>query len=284
MSAGDEETRRSEMDEPVLYRLEGATALLTLNRPERLNAFNPPMLERWVACLEQAQADPAVRAIVLTGAGRGFCSGGDVSRMGAQASAGGEADDAGRSTPLQIKEGLRGSVQRIPLTLQRIDKPVIAAINGAATGAGLDMALMCDIRFAAAGARLGETYSKVGLVPGAGGAYFLPRLVGTAKALELFWTGDLIDAEEALRVGMVNRVYPAEQLMPKTLEFAERIGNAPPLSIRLIKRAVYQSATLDLATSLDLISSHMTIARSSRDHVEAIAALREKRAGRFEGR
>jgi len=267
-------------DDLVLYRIEGRTAVLTLNRPERLNAFNPDMLARWLACLEQAQADPAVRAVVLTGAGRAFCSGGDVGNMGDNSAASG----ADALTPAKIKDSLQHNVQRIPLQLARMDKPVIAAINGVATGAGLDMALMCDMRFAAEGARLGETYVKVGLVPGAGGAYFLPRLVGSAKALELFWSGDLIDAQEALRLGMVNRVYPNEQLLAKTLEFAERVADAPPLSVRLIKRAVYQFASLDLATSLDMISSHMTVARSSADHVEAVRALREKRPGKFEGR
>jgi enoyl-CoA hydratase/carnithine racemase len=281
------------MEDLVLYSVTGATALLTLNRPERLNAFNAEMIDRWVACLEQAQADRAVRAIVLTGAGRGFCSGGDVNRM-AQTAGVQQQEHAGvlqegeerseAQTPYKVKESLRRGIQRIPTLMQRIEKPVIAAINGVATGAGLDVALMCDVRFAAAGARLGETYSKVGLVPGAGGAYFLPRLVGAAKALELFWTGELIPADEALRLGMVNRVYPDGELLAKTLEFAERVANAPPLSVQLIKRAVYQSLNTDLATSLDLISSHMTLARSSRDHAEALRALKEKRPGRFEGR
>lgn len=274
------------MDEPVLYSVTGGTALLTLNRPERLNAINGPMLERWITCLEQAQSDRAVRTIVVTGAGRGFCSGGDVGKMAETAPGAKESGQSGREglSPLKIKESLRRGIQRIPLLLQRIDKPVIAAINGVATGAGLDVALMCDVRFAAAGARLGETYSKVGLVPGAGGAYFLPRLVGAAKALELFWSGELVVAAEALRIGMVNRVYPDDELLAKTLEFAEKIGNLPPLSIQLIKRAVYQGLNTDLATSLDLISSHMTVARSSRDHSEAISALKEKRQGQFEGR
>ena len=273
-------------EEPVLYSVTGGIALLTLNRPERLNAFNGPMLQRWVSCLEEAQADRDVRVIVLTGAGRGFCSGGDVGRM-AETASGDKKPDQARSegqTPLKMKESLRRGIQRIPLLMQRIDKPVIAAINGAATGAGLDVALMCDIRFAAAGARLGETYSKLGLVPGGGGAYFLPRIVGVAKALELFWSAKMIDAEEALRLGMVNGVFPDDQLLPQTMEFAQRVADAPPISIQLIKRAVYQSMGTDLATSLDLVSSHMTVARSSRDHIEALKAIKEKRPGRFEGR
>ena len=258
----------------MLYSVADQIATLTLNRPEKLNAFTNDMLGCWVTCLEQAAADKDVRVIIVTGAGRGFCSGGDVETMG--------NDET--TTALGIKERLRNGPQRIPTLLARIDKPVIAAVNGVATGAGLDMALMCDMRFAAAGARMGETYAKVGLVPGAGGAYFLPRLVGIGKALEMFWGAELLTADEALKIGMVNRVYPDAELMQKTREFAMRVAKAPPLSIQLIKRAVYQCAATDLTTSLDLISSHMTVARGSRDHNEAIAALRERRQGVFEGR
>ena len=152
----------------MLYSVADQIATITLNRPEKLNAFTHDMLRCWAACLEQAAADKDVRVIIVTGAGRGFCSGGDVERMG--------NDET--TTALSIKENLRNGPQSIPTLLARIDKPVIAAVNGVATGAGLDLALMCDMRFAAAGARMGETYAKVGLVPGAGGAYFLPRLVG----------------------------------------------------------------------------------------------------------
>jgi enoyl-CoA hydratase/carnithine racemase len=262
------------MSDCLLYSVENSVATITLNRPEKYNAFNQDMLDRWLAALESARTDEAVRVIVLTGAGKGFCSGGDVEGMGAS-----EAN-----TPLVIKERLRQGVQRIPELLARIDKPVIAAINGAATGAGLDLALMCDLRFAAACAKLGETYAKVGLVPGAGGAYFLPRLVGTTKALEMFWGAELISADEALRLGLVNRVLPDADLMPRTREFAERVAGMPPLSVRLIKRAVYQSTATDLVTSLDLVSSHMTLVRNSADHAEAVAAFREKRPGTYHGK
>jgi enoyl-CoA hydratase/carnithine racemase len=258
----------------VLYRSTGRVAVLTLNRPDKLNAFNSAMLDQWVEGLQRAQADGEVRAIVVTGAGKGFCSGGDVDEMGT----------ADANTPLRIKQRLRDGVQRIPRLLASIDKPVIAAINGAATGAGLDLALMCDIRFMAASARVGESYARVGLVPGAGGAYFLPRLVGAAKALELFWSAERIDAAEALRIGLVNRVVDDAELLPQTLTFAEQVAGAPPLAVQLIKRAVYQSLATDLPTSLDAISSHMTVVRNSRDHAEALAALRERRTGVFEGR
>jgi 2-(1,2-epoxy-1,2-dihydrophenyl)acetyl-CoA isomerase len=147
----------------------------------------------------------------------------------------------------------------------------------------MDMALMCDIRFASENARFSEGYIRLGLVPGDGGAYFLPRMVGISKALELLWTGDFISANEAKELGIVNRVYSAEDLMPKTLEFAERIVHSPTIAIRMIKRAVYQSVNLDLRTALDLISSHFSIVRDTEDHKEALAAMLEKRTPHFTG-
>ncbi len=156
--------------------------------------------------------------------------------------------------------------------MEDIDKPVIAALNGVAVGAGLDMALMCDIRFAAESARFAEGYVKVGFVPGDGGAYYLPRLVGVAKALELFLTGDFIFAPEAERIGMVNKVFPDDKLMEETYKFARRLADGPTKVIQLIKRAVYQSSRVDLRTALDLISSHMGVIRTTRDSQEAMKA------------
>lgn len=261
------------VSDTILYEIRDGVAILTLNRPDKLNAFNGEMLDRWVECLESARCDTAIQVILVTGAGKGFCSGGDVDNMGGDAAL----------TPLKIKDRFQKGVQRIPELLSRIDKPVIAAMNGTAAGAGLDLALMCDIRFASASARMAETYCRFGLVPGAGGAYFLPRLVGAAKALELFWSAEYIDAPEALRLGLVNQVFGNEELLPRSLEFATRLAKAPPLSVRLTKRAVWQSLTTDLTTSLDLISSHMTIVRNSQDHAEAVAAFREKRPALFHG-
>jgi 2-(1,2-epoxy-1,2-dihydrophenyl)acetyl-CoA isomerase len=192
--------------------------------------------------------------------------------------------DRAQSTALDRKTYLAGTIQRIPLLLETIDKPVIAAINGAATGAGMDFALHCDLRYAAESARLGETYVRVGLVPGGGGTWFLPRLVGTAKALELFWTGDLISAQEAERVGIVNKVLPDAELMPHVRSVALRIAQGPPQSIRFIKRAVYQGMRIDLRTSLDLISSHFAVVSSTADHKEAVEAWQEMRKPKFTGR
>ena len=262
------------MSDTIQYDVADRIATITLNRPERMNAFTSEMVDAWADALTRSQADDDVAVIIVTGAGKAFCSGGDIRGMG-------ERQDR---TPLQRKSELAAHVHRIPLALESVDKPVIAAVNGAATGAGMDLALQCDLRFAAAGARFGETYVRVGLVPGAGGTWFLPRLVGTAKALELFWTGDLIDAAEAERIGIVNKVVPDADLIAHVRGVAAKIANGPPLSVRFIKRAVYQGQRIDLRTSLDLISSHYAVVSSSADHKEAVQAYLDKRKPKFEGR
>ena len=182
-------------------------ATLTLNRPDQLNAFDLEMVDAWRAALEQAEADERVKVIVVTGAGRAFCAGGDFEEMAKFS----EMDSMGR------KDFLYRHVHRIALTLERMEKPVIAAVNGAARGAGCDMALMCDIRLMASSATLAESYINIGLMAGDAGAWYLPRLIGTARALELFWTGRVVGAEEADRIGMVNRVVPDAELTGERL-------------------------------------------------------------------
>lgn len=261
------------MTTELLYQVEDGIATITLNRPDKMNAFTKGMIDRWADCLIQAQGDAAVHVIVVTGAGRAFCAGGDLNAMG-------------KSDPTSVdhKRFIWERVHRIPLALESIDKPVIAMLNGVATGAGLDMALMCDLRFASDEARFAESYVKVGVVPGDGGAYFLPRVVGVDRALELLWTGDFVDAGTAERIGLVTRVYPHAQLQERTYEFARRLAEGPPLAIRMTKRAVYQSQRTDLRTALDLISSHVAITMQSDDHREGIDAAKSKRAPRFKGK
>ena len=261
------------MTDTLRYEVADRIATITLNRPERMNAFTWEMIDAWADALLEAQRDDQVYVVIVTGAGKAFCSGGDIQGMG-------ERKDR---TPLMRKDELAAHVHRVPLALQAVDKPVIAAVNGAATGAGMDLALQCDLRFAAESARFGETYVRVGLVPGAGGTWFLPRLVGTAKALELFWTGELIDAAEAERIGIVNKVVPDDKLLDHVREVAAKIARGPQLSVRFIKRAVYQGQAIDLRTSLDLISSHYAVVSSSADHREAVAAYLEKRKPNFTG-
>jgi enoyl-CoA hydratase/carnithine racemase len=260
------------MTEHLRFEIADRIATITLDRPERMNAFTFEMIDAWAAALVECRRDDAVRVVVVTGAGSAFCSGGDIVAM----------QERLTSPPAQRKNELFNRIQRIPLALEDLDKPVLVAVNGVATGAGMDLALMGDIRYAAASARFAETYVKVGLVPGAGGAHFLPRLVGVAKALELFWTADFIDAAEAERIGLVNKVLPDAELMPFVRAVAAKIAHAPALSVRFIKRAVQQGLRNDLRSNLDLISSHYAVVTAAPDHREAVEAFVAKRKPVFE--
>jgi len=257
----------------LLYEVADRIATITLNRPEKLNAFTGAMIDAWAEALATAQRDDGVHVVVVTGAGRAFCAGGDVVRMG-----------EGVPSALDLKNELWERIHRIPRTLEAMDKPVVAMVNGPAVGAGMGMSLMCDVRIASEEARFSTGYVRVGLVPGDGDTYFLPRLVGTARALELFWTGEMIDAAEALRLGIVNRIVPAPELRETTHALARRIADGPQVAIRLMKRLVYQSMRLDLRTHLDLVSSHMAIVRQTADHAEGVAAFKERRPPHFQGR
>jgi len=257
----------------LLYEVKDKIATITLNRPDKLNAFTRAMIERWAWALAEAQRDPEVNVVIVTGAGRAFCAGGDVGRMG-----------EGTPTPLEHKNHLWEGVHQIPKTLDAMDKPVIAMVNGLAVGAGMGMALQCDVRVASEDAKFATGYVKVGLVPGDGDAFFLPRLVGIAKALELLWTGDFVEAREAERLGIVNKVVPAGDLRQFTWELARKIADGPQIAIRLTKRLAYQSLKLDLRTHLDLASSHMAVVRDTEDHQEGVHAFKEKRPPKFTGR
>jgi enoyl-CoA hydratase/carnithine racemase len=251
---------------------EGGILTVLLNRPERKNAFTLDMIDKWAQALRDAQDDDSVRVVVLRGAGNAFCSGIDLDTI----------DNAGTS-PLERKSVLHDRVQHVPRAVERLEKPLIASVSGPAVGAGMDMALMCDIRLACRSARFCESYIRVGLIPGAGGLYFLPRLVGLSKALELFLTGDFVDGEEAHRIGIVNRLFEDDELLDSTYALAQKLAAGPPVSIRMIKRALYQSATIDLRTSLDLASSHMAVVQSTQDSHEALAAFRDRRTPEFVG-
>jgi 2-(1,2-epoxy-1,2-dihydrophenyl)acetyl-CoA isomerase len=263
------------MTDQLLFETKDHIATITLNRPDVLNAFTEEMIEAWVAALQECRDNDDIHVVVLTGAGRAFCAGGDVRAM---------KESPDRNNPNLTKSRLWDMVQNIPKTLQEMDKPIIAAVNGAATGAGMDMASMCDIRVAAESAKFAESYVRMGLVPGAGGCWFLPRLVGMPKALELLYTADFVEAAEAKEIGLVNHVYPDDELMEQTYKLATKIARRAPISVRLIKRATYQGQRIELVTHLDQISSHMTIARSSDDHMEAVDAFLEKRHPVFKGK
>jgi enoyl-CoA hydratase/carnithine racemase len=248
-------------------------ATITLNLPSALNAFHNGMLADWAAALIECQADDTVAVVLLTGAGRAFCAGGDISTLGA----------VDGNAALHIGDYLRTHVHPVARAVTALQKPYLCAVNGAATGAGMDMALMADIRWAARRARFAESYVKVGLIPGDGGAYLLPRIVGMSRALELLWTGDFIDAATAERLGIVSRVCDDDTLLDDMTAFAARLAAGPRVAIRLIKQVARQSQGTDLVGALDLVTGPMGVAANTTDHVEAVAAFREKRAPRFRG-
>ena len=263
------------MSDEIRLEIAERIATITLNRPERRNAFTRSMIDAWAAALADCRDREDVNVVVVTGAGKAFCSGGDIKEL---------MGEGLEQAPAEQRATIGEHVHRIPLTLADMDKPVIAAINGAAIGAGLDLALAMDLRFAAASARFAETYVKVGLAPGAGGAHWLPRVVGQAKALELLWTGEAIDAAEAERIGLVNRVCADDELIPQAMELARQLAEGPTLAIRAIKRLVRDGIGGDLRAGLDRASATYGVLGSTDDHREAVQAFVEKRKPRFQGR
>jgi 2-(1,2-epoxy-1,2-dihydrophenyl)acetyl-CoA isomerase len=262
------------MSDELRFEKSGAIATITLNRPEKLNAFHNAMLADWALALQECQADDAVAVVVLTGSGRAFCSGGDLGTMG----------DVGGNAALYIGDYLRNHVHPVARAVDALQKPYLAAVNGVATGAGMDMALMADIRYAARSARFAESYVKVGLIPGDGGAFLLPRLVGLTQALELLWTGDFVDDEEAERIGLVSKVCDDDALMDEIGALAARLAAGPTIAIRLMKQAVYRSLRMDFLTALDTVAGPMGVAFNTEDHREAVRAFAEKRTPDFRGR
>lgn len=259
----------------LIYEVEENIATLTMNRPERLNALGDTLRTDLHDAITTASADPDVRAIILTGAGRGFCSGGDVKAMN-------EAKQRDQSAPIMDK--IAPSRDLTVLAMQDAPKPVIAAVNGPAAGAGMNIALACDIRIASSAARFGETFVRRGLHVDWGGTYFLPRIVGMAKACELIFSGDVIDAEEALALGIVSRVVEPEALMDTVRTLARKIAAGPPIAIRLAKRALYHNQACDLRAALEYETYAQNICRETEDAREGIQAFVEKRSPKFEGR
>jgi len=261
------------------FKVDDNIAFIHLNRPEQMNAFSKEMIDLWIEALTEIRDNEDVHIGVLTGNGKAFCAGGDVKSMirneGFMGKTKGEQDDF-RSTPMAVKNSLWKNIQRIPLLMDEIDKPMIAAINGAAIGAGLDMALMCDYRIASDRAKLGETYINAGIVPGDGGGYYLPRIVGKEKALEMFWTGKIYSAEEAKEMGLVREVVAAEELDKAVRQFCSVILEKPQQVIRMIKRIVNEGESMSLRQSLDYVSSQMAISVFHEEHQEAIEKLSEK--------
>ncbi len=258
----------------LLYEVKDGIATLTLNRPERLNALGDTLREDLHDAVTRASDDALVRVIVVTGAGKGFCAGGDVKAMN-------ERREQGAGRP--IIEKVAPGRDRTVLALRDAPKPVIAAVNGAAAGAGMNLALACDIRLASTAAKFAQAFVKRGLHPDWGGTYFLPRVVGVAKAAELIWTGEIIDADEALRLGIVSAVHPPDELMAATHALARKIAAGPPIAIRLAKRAIYHNLESDLRQALEFETFAQNICFDTDDAKEGIRAFVEKRSPSFQG-
>lgn len=261
----------------VLQECRDGILELTLNLPEKRNPISDPsMVEALVAALEAADADMNVRVIILTGAGSAFSSGGDISKM----TPGAGLRDA---LPAQTRRNYKSGIQRLPLLFQALEVPVVAAINGAAIGAGCDLACMCDVRIAAQSARFAESFVKLGIVPGDGGAWLLPRIIGFSRATELALTGDTIDADDALACGLVSRVVPDGELMAAARTVAAKIAANPPHAVRMTKRLLREGQTANLANILEMSAAMQALAHQTADHEQAVAAFIKKGKPSFKG-
>ena len=258
-----------ESNDQVLVDLHDGVQTVTLNQPTKFNALSATMVKAFSDVLRAAERDDSVRSLVITGAGKGFCSGADVTEF--------RPGDG----QINLGDAVRTGLSPVVTRMHTMEKPVLAAINGVAAGAGLSLALACDLRFAAESARLVVAFVRIGLVPDAGLMYFLPRLIGPGKTLELSWTGDPVGAQEAYELGMVNRVLPDGEVLGHTQELAARLARGPAKTIALIKRGVNQAHELPLDRVLELEANYQAIAGRDPNFAEGVAAFREKRAPRF---
>ena len=263
--------------DPLLVSREDAIETWTLNLPDAMNPISgEEMVDALVAAADRVNRDIAVRAVIITGAGRGFSSGGNVKDM---------ADRLGLfgHTPVSQRAGYRDGIQRIPRALDACEVPLIAAVNGAAVGAGCDLAMMCDLRIASTRAFFAESFVKLGIVPGDGGAYFLPRAIGAARAAEMALTGDRVDARTALEWGMVSRVVEPEELLDAARALARRVAANPPQAVRMTKKLLREAQGRSLDAVLELSAAMQALAHSTVDHRVAVRALLEKRDGSYTG-
>lgn len=263
------------MNKDLIVAHEGPVTWITLNRPEASNAYSMEMVESLVKALREADEDSRVRAIVITGAGKNFCAGGDIKAMKDKTGM-----FAGESN--ELRERYQAGIQKIPLTIHQMKTPLIAMVQGAAVGAGCDLAAMCDLRIASTQASFAETFAKVGLVPGDGGAFFLTRLVGFAKAMEMFLTCKTFSALEAKEMGLVNQVVLPEELKKKTQELVEQLCALPPIALQMTKRAVTHAHQSDLASHLELMSAYQGITQRSSDHFRALDGMIKKQKPTFQ--
>lgn len=254
----------------VSWELDGAVGVLTLNRPDRLNAISNATIDDLAAAVAEATTNPAVRAVLVTGAGRGFCAGADVQEWGA-----GEGRDAEPWPP---------KMHRVMSALYWMPKPVVAAVNGVAVGAGCDLTLVADLRIASTAARFGEVYMRLGFCPDAGGSYLLPRIVGESRAAEMIYTGRIIDAAEADRIGLVSQVVAPEELLDRAMQQARLLATGPTVAIGIAKQNIRRNLTATFEEALRTELRGGEICGRTEDHAEGLKATLERRAPEFQGR
>ncbi|MFO7557637.1 MAG: crotonase/enoyl-CoA hydratase family protein [Desulfobacterales bacterium] len=261
----------------ILFEVEQGIATVTLNRPETRNIItSAEMIAEIETVCRQVNEDLDIRVLIITGADPAFSSGGNVKEMAAKTG-------MFQGSPAKLMEKYRKNVQRIPMAVHQVEIPTIAAVNGAAIGAGCDLALMCDMRIASEKAKFGETFLNVGIIPGDGGAYFLPRVVGMAKACEMTFTGDILSGKDALEIGLVNYLTKHEDLLPRTKELARKIAAKPPEALRMSKRLLYMGQVHTLRHLLEQSAAFQAICHHTEDHREALSAMFEKREPEYKG-
>jgi enoyl-CoA hydratase/carnithine racemase len=265
------------MSSIVALAFDGPIATLTINRPDAMNALGEPGDgDAFAAACAEIMANTAIRCAILTGAGRAFSAGGNVKAMQ-------NREGAFAGAPYQVAQGYRTNIHRIARALYGLEVPLIAAVNGPAIGLGNDVACFADIRIAAETAKFGVTFLKLGLIPGDGGAWLLPRTIGMSRAAELLFTGDVIDAATAEKWGLVSRVVPADQLMAEARKLAEKIAAQPPQALRTAKLLLRQGQTVSYDTLLELSAASQALMHHTADHQEGVAAILEKRSPTFKG-
>lgn len=253
----------------------GTVVVVRMNSPETHNALSElSQIQEFIALCADLRLDQSVRAVVLTGNGKSFCAGGNIKDMQ-------NREGIFSGSPYELRDTYRNGIQQIPLALYELDIPIIAAVNGAAIGAGLDLACMCDIRIASDKAIFAESFVKLGIVPGDGGAWLLPRIIGIPKASLMAFTGDTVGAEKALEWGLVEQLCPAEELDTQALELAQRIAQNPGHALRLCKRLLREGQHMRLDSLLELSAAYQSLAHHTKDHGEAVSAFVEKRKPNF---
>jgi 2-(1,2-epoxy-1,2-dihydrophenyl)acetyl-CoA isomerase len=261
--------------ETILFEKSGGVATIALNRPDKLNSFNGALHEEVYDALNEAAGDEEVRCIVLRGEGKGFSAGADLSEI-----VEGDGDPNGPD----LGEYLRRTYSRLVTRMVDVEKPIVAALHGPVYGAGLGLALACDLRVAAESAKFSVAFIKIGLIPDAGVSFFLPRVIGLGRAMEMSMLGEALEAEEAHRVGLVNKLVPDDKLEEEVAEYAGRLAGLPTMAMGRIKRTLYQSFESDLAAALEAEAAGQSLCGYTQDHKEGVAAFMEKREANFTGK